>query len=216
MPDKSPKVRKELNTAAKTPSAIQQPNYKSMHPVWQLGIMDMDGKWGYESYSDKVRYRMSDKTLSIADLPNADIIFQLLDNLQGEYDNYTRLFRKLGENRSIPIGCYAQVIEDTKRFFFIEKLYPKLRDYEKLTWDEIEKQTYGKENKSKNHPIAKAKLSKDARERLEQLNQGDVDELFSLRLEGELRVFGIRELNCLKILWVDINHEVCESHKKHT
>ena len=215
MPDKSPKVKKEPGVA-KTPCAMPPPNYKTMHPVWQLGIMDMTGKWGYESYSEKVRYRMSEQSLSIADYPDGDTVFQSLDALQGEYDNYTKLFKKISDIHSLPIGYCPQITEDTKRYFFIEKLYPKLREYEKLTWDEIERQTYGKEQKSKNHSIAKEKLSKDAIARLDQLKQGDVDELFSLRLEGELRVFGIRELNCLKILWVDINHEVCESHKKHT
>ena len=51
---------------------------------------------------------------------------------------------------------------------------------------------------------------------LKRLKIDDIDSLFSLRLDGTLRIFGIRKQNYLQILWVDQNHEVCPSKKKHT
>lgn len=115
-----------------------------------------------------------------------------------------------------PTEVIKHISRDIRHHFFISHLYPKLKEFEKLTWEEIEKQTYGKDGKSKNHPIGKGKIIKEAQERLKVLNQDDVDELYSLRLEGKIRIFGIREFNCLKILWIDTNHEICPPQKKHT
>ena len=46
---------------------------------------------------------------------------------------------------------------------------------------------------------------------MKELKLDDIDEIYSLRLEGKLRVFGLRELNCLRILWIDREHEICPS-----
>ena len=34
------------------------------------------------------------------------------------------------------------------------------------------------------------------------------DYIFSLRLEGKVRIYGFRIQNYLEILWVDLNHEI--------
>ena len=115
-----------------------------------------------------------------------------------------------------PIEVIKHISRDIRHHFSLTYLYPKLKEFEKLTWEEIEKQTYGKDGKSKNHPIEKSKLIKEAQDRLKVLNQDDIDEIYSLRLDGQLRIMGIRENNCLKILWIDTNHEICPSNKKHT
>lgn len=74
----------------------------------------------------------------------------------------------------------------------------------------------GKEGRSKHHAITIDKLCKEARQRLEELKLDDLDSLFSLRLDGTLRVFGIRNQNYLRIVWVDQDHEICPSSKKNT
>ena len=68
---------------------------------------------------------------------------------------------------------------------------------------------YGSRSKTKNHPISIDRLSKEAKERLKELKYDDLDEIYSLRLTGKLRVFGKREHNILHIIWVDQGHDVC-------
>lgn len=43
-----------------------------------------------------------------------------------------------------------------------------------------------------------------------------IPEIATLRLDGTLRIFGIRNQNYLRILWVDQDHEICPSFKKNT
>jgi hypothetical protein len=87
-------------------------------------------------------------------------------------------------------------------------IHAKLSNFEGMTWTEIER--------SGSHNVAKAKLAKQARDRLAKLKQDDVDELFSLRLSGKERIWGIRERSVLRLLWWDPQHEVCPSAKKAT
>lgn len=66
------------------------------------------------------------------------------------------------------------------------------------------------------HPVPLDNLTTEAVRRLEEIGQADVDELFSLRLSGKERIWGIRDRHILKVLWWDPDHLVCPSIKKHT
>lgn len=71
-------------------------------------------------------------------------------------------------------------------------------------------------NNGDSHNIEVNQIVKDAQRRLEEIRQADVDELFSLRLSGKERIWGIVDRNIFKILWWDPKHEICPSAKKHT
>ena len=81
-----------------------------------------------------------------------------------------------------------------------------LRTFESMTWTEIQQ--------AGSHPISTDKLVNDARRRLQQINLDDYEEIFSLRLGGKPRIWGIRTGRVLQILWWDPNHEVCPSSKE--
>ena len=89
---------------------------------------------------------------------------------------------------------------------FVEVIIPKLSAYEKMTWAEI---------KGPSHNVSCDKCIKDAQKELQDLHIY-YDEIFSLRLTGEKRIWGILEKGVLNILWYDEKHEICPSHKKHT
>jgi hypothetical protein len=84
----------------------------------------------------------------------------------------------------------------------------KLGNFESMKWHEIEG--------SQSHFISVESLSKPAQDRLLEIGQEDIDQVFSLRLMGAERVIGIRDRWILKLLWWDPNHEVCPSKLKHT
>ncbi|HAT1802334.1 TPA: hypothetical protein I8Z04_000991 [Legionella pneumophila] len=89
-----------------------------------------------------------------------------------------------------------------------ELLTSELKNKESLNWAQLKQ--------SGSHNVEKYQLIKDAQERLCMLRLEDLDELFSLRISGKERIWGIRHGNILKIMWWDPDHEICPSHKKNT
>ena len=84
----------------------------------------------------------------------------------------------------------------------------KIKDKEHINWNELKS--------AGSHNVEYSNLTKIAQKRLAEIGQNDIDELFSLRLTGKTRIWGIRDRYQLKILWWDPEHKVCLSQKKHT
>ena len=70
--------------------------------------------------------------------------------------------------------------------------------------------------KRSNHSVPVEQLCSQAKKRLEELRLLDLEELHSLRLSGEERIWGILTQNVITLLWWDPNHEVCPSELKNT
>ena len=81
---------------------------------------------------------------------------------------------------------------------FWDKILDKLISFEKMTWGDIE-------SDKNNHFVSISGCNKCARDRLEVLKITE-DRLFSLRLEGKIRIYGIRKKSALFILWYDTDH----------
>lgn len=94
------------------------------------------------------------------------------------------------------------------------KIFPKLKDFESMTWDEITQASGGKSHGNNSHPVPVARLSQEAKARLKKINQEDLSDLFSLRLDAKTRIFGIRDRRALKLLWYDPDHSVCPMANK--
>lgn len=90
-----------------------------------------------------------------------------------------------------------------------QKIWPKLRDREGMTWAEIEQEVGGRKSGTNSHNVAVATdLIREAQQRLDELGHL-ADSLFSLRLQGTQRIYGIREGRVLRLIWFDENHEIC-------
>lgn len=85
----------------------------------------------------------------------------------------------------------------------------RLGTFETMTWADIERD-------GGSHPVPCTDITSQAQKRLVQIDQDDLSHLYSLRITGRQRVWGIRDHECLRILWWDPRHEVCPSHKRHT
>jgi hypothetical protein len=84
-----------------------------------------------------------------------------------------------------------------------KEVLEKLSELEGKNWNQI------KEGGS--HPIPVEKLEKEARDRLVELKKDDLDELMSLRLAGDDRVWAIQQAehkNIFRVLWWDPDHGV--------
>lgn len=90
-------------------------------------------------------------------------------------------------------------------------ILPHLVSRESMTWAAIELQTHGKKNKTCNHEIKVSDIIPAARKRLEELRRDDYDVLFSLRVNGKIRIWGNREGRIFQIFWFDFEHEICPS-----
>ena len=84
----------------------------------------------------------------------------------------------------------------------------KMKLWERMTWHEIEGR--------RDHAIKIDSLSNNAKNRLMEINNDDIDEVFSLHIDGIKRLFGIRDRNIFRVLWWDPEHKVCPAPKKHT
>lgn len=89
-----------------------------------------------------------------------------------------------------------------------DQVHSQLSSLESMTWSQLGQQG--------SHAVSLSELCKPARKRLAELQQDDVDQLYSLRVGGKPRVWGIRARHVLKVLWWDPHHEICPSQKKHT
>jgi hypothetical protein len=87
-------------------------------------------------------------------------------------------------------------------------LLAELKQFETMNWVDI--------RATGSHNIQTFKIIKKAQNRLKELHLDEYDELYSLRLSGKERVFGIRQKGVLRILWWDPVHEICPSKLKHT
>lgn len=90
----------------------------------------------------------------------------------------------------------------------LQDLLQKIIHSQKLTWQDL------REHGS--HLVDVSKLISDAQKRLREIGKDDLDQLYSLRLSGQRRIWGIKENNILWLLWWDPLHSVCLSLKKHT
>jgi len=89
----------------------------------------------------------------------------------------------------------------------------KLSDFERQTWGEIE----SGDDQRRSHLIQVGECpNPEVSKRLQELKLEEFDELFSLRLSGTERIYGMLEGRVLKILWYDPTHSVWPSEKKHT
>jgi hypothetical protein len=91
-----------------------------------------------------------------------------------------------------------------------QEILQKLGQFETRTWADIK-------SDGNNHAVDIQNSPNPATpKRLAEIHLDDIDELFSLRLSGKERLWGILEQHILQILWWDPNHEVWPSTKKHT
>ena len=92
----------------------------------------------------------------------------------------------------------------------LKDIVPRLHHLESMTWGQVEGPTGS-------HFVEIADIAPDAQRRLvEDLGKDEQGRLFSVRITGEARLWGVRDIAILRVLWWDPNHEVCPSLKKHT
>lgn len=96
---------------------------------------------------------------------------------------------------------------------FCKDILDKLISYEGLTWAEIQAASGGKAHGTNSHFEYISEMVHEAQKRAETLHL-DVDQLFSLRLTGSSRLYGILDDGIFYVLWLDQKHEIYPSEKR--
>ena len=109
--------------------------------------------------------------------------------------------------------CWGLCCEDN--LLDIQSVILKLVSLEGQTWGQILTTPKGKGTGTKNHLIARNDIVKPAQSRLAEKNIW-YDELYSIRINGNDRIWGVIQDGVFSIIWYDPKHEICPSLKKHT
>lgn len=128
---------------------------------------------------------------------------------EGYYDKYPRwAFGKCDfEHEKWGISCKSGARDH---------LLLTLKSLESMNWGKILSSTNGRVSNTRSHAIAIERLTEEAVKRLEELNLDDYDELYSLAVDNQKRIWGVMNDGVFNIIWYDLNHEICESRKRHT
>ena len=119
----------------------------------------------------------------------------------------------------VPVWSFKLLDNNYDKWGFIhvdninETIINKLKDYEGMTWDEIIKETGGKKHGNNNHYENISDLIPEAQNRWKELHLEEYDRIFSLRLTGLQRLYGILLNGVFKIVWFDPKHEIYKTQK---
>ncbi len=131
-------------------------------------------------------------------------------NDPGEYDKLKASWRF---HRNWKATSYPLSVDNWKEWE--NNILPKLIDYQTLTWGEIKSTPKSHGTGSRSHNIDISGLSEEGLSELKRLNMdGEVDRIFSLRLDGTKRIIGILDRGVLEILCYTPNHEFTKTSKK--
>ena len=81
-----------------------------------------------------------------------------------------------------------------------------LISFEGLTWAALKEQAGGRTHGTNHHSIKISELNKQARDRITELHLDQYDKVFSLRISGTVRLYGIRDGRVMRLLWYDDCH----------
>ena len=187
-----------------------EPNTSSSFPTWRFRRFDVLSKWGISSFCGAFKFEYHDSLFEAVFEESDEELNEVLRNFNGRiFSGWEEFLTKLEQKykKALKADILTLLCRQLSENTFSSTIWPKLRDYEFMEWGRIERAQHGKRGKSKNHFVNVADLSKEARDRLNALGIYE-DQLYSLRLDGVSRIYGIREINVLEIIWIDLLHEI--------
>jgi hypothetical protein len=203
-------------TSTKIPkTTVEIGQYKNQNISWQTNRIDSGSQWGFAPLQCLKLNIPEEKINELGESRN-ELFDAMMDLNQKIYSTTDDFLHRLDIESKKTVTAIEQkeLLKHIDNYIFWNEIYPKLKEFERKNWFEIERETFGKRSKSKHHYVKVADLIPEAQKRLVQLNLDDYDELYSLRLSGKIRVWGIREFGYLKVLWFDLEHEICPSLKE--
>lgn len=213
-------VKREVKFA-KQPSAkhvVKSENpdiFNSKFPVWRFSELDFDGKWGWNYLGSVIRFTLSKEIEEILLESDNELVLDSFINMSDKYYTYDKFIAHLNRNckKDASLDLLFCILKHLKKDYFKNKIIDKLSLFENSTWEKIKRERFGKKGKSKHHYQDIGQIDSQAQKRLIDLNLDDAD-LFTFRLEGSMRVWGILDRGVFSLLWFDPYHEIYPSNNK--
>lgn len=134
---------------------------------------------------------------------------ETINKKQDSDDNSVILwsFDKIDRN-----GAFA--FDVSRKDFDSEDFLMKMLCFSSMKWKDLFPSDV---RKSRHHPLSAGSLSKEAQERINFMKlQEETDSIYSLALNGETRLIGVRNGKVFQVIWYDSKHEFAPSTKKNT
>ncbi len=215
---RSPKISKsflDVELKNREPKTTSNPSsYKNYNISWNIGLIDFESEYGLNVIKGKIRFEYTHDIFSAVFEAEDEKLCSKLEKINGTvYDSVDAFFNTLhiGLPNPIPNSVIKAIIKNISFTYFMNELFPQIKSVEGCSWMDIENATHN--GKSNSHFVDVKNLIPWARKRLEELGYKDRDQLYSLRLQGKLRLYGIRDFTCLKIIWIDTEHKIYPSHR---
>ena len=206
---------------AKVPNArhvVRKENpdeFNSKYPVWRFSELDFDGQWGWNYLGSLVRFVLNEEVENILLDSDDELILDSFLSMSDKYYTYDKFIAHLNRNckKGTSLDLLFSLLKFLQKDYFKIKIIDKLSHFEDSTWEKLKREQFGKRGKSKHHYQDVSQINKDAQKRLIELNLDDVD-LFTFRLEGSIRVWGILDRGVFSLLWFDPYYEIYPSNSK--
>ena len=108
-------------------------------------------------------------------------------------------------------------------FKYMDKNYYSVKNIPQSDWDiffdflyNISNMTWGQMEQDKHHFISLDSLNAEAYRNFQLFAARYSDNLFSFRIDGKKRLYGLVYESVFYILWYDREHKICPSKLKHT
>lgn len=189
--------------------------FNNQFPVWRFSELDFEGKWGWNYLGSIIRFTLNkeieDLILATEDNSIVDSFIEM-DNKYYTYDKFiAHLNRKCKKSPSIDL--LNSLLKHLQKDYLKKKIIDKLSQFENTSWETIKREQYGKKGKSKHHYQDINNINSEAQKRLIDLSLDDAI-LFTFRLDGSTRVWGLLDRGVFSLLWFDPYHEIYPSSKK--
>lgn len=217
--DRTPRIAESFSKGkqdSRIPKTTNNPSsYKNFNISWNIGLIDFESEYGLNVIKGKIHFEYTTDIFEAVFEAEDEELCSKLEKMDGVvYDSVDAFFNKLhiGLSNPIPNPVIKAIIKNISFTYFMNELFPQIKSVEGCSWMDIEKATHN--GKSNSHFVNVKDLIPWAHKRLEELGHKDRDQLYSLRLKGTLRLYGIRDFTCLKIIWIDTEHKIYPSHRR--
>ena len=115
-------------------------------------------------------------------------------------------------NRIDRNGIFA--FDISRKDFDLKDFLTKLLTFSTITWSDLQPPDG---RKSRHHSLSPSPFSKDAQERIKSMQlEEETDSFYSLALNGQTRLIGVRNGKVFQVIWYDSKHEFAPSILKST
>lgn len=134
----------------------KQNSFQKEVPCWRINKFDVESKWGASAtFGDFEFDYIEDVIEEVVNLNDEDLDKALSTLKKKKFKSIDKFWEQFNSLYKKPVSpvLVSKIDSAIGRSFFVQKIYPKLVAFEDKTWEEIEKDTYGNDGKTKRYRL---------------------------------------------------------------